>query len=65
MIEYPFAFIHISFIAYQNFVHIIRGMLFNVSDPISYICKSVTVIVSEFEAKRTHQRALKYKGQYY
>lgn len=40
---YPFAFIHISFVPHQNFVHIIRGMLFDVSDPISYVWNPATM----------------------
>lgn len=31
---YPFAFIHISFVAYQYLVNIVRSMLLNVTNPI-------------------------------
>ena len=34
---YPLAFIHVSFVSHQNFVHIIRCMLFNIFYPISNI----------------------------
>lgn len=36
--QYPFTLIHISLVAYQNFVHIIRGMLLDVAYPIPYVC---------------------------
>jgi hypothetical protein len=31
---YPFAFIHISFVAHQYLVNIVRSMLLNVTNPI-------------------------------
>ena len=35
---YPLAFVHIGLVANQNFVDIIRGMLFNVPNPVSDVC---------------------------
>lgn len=38
---YPSAFIHVSLVANQYLVHIVRGMLFNISDPILNVFKKV------------------------
>lgn len=39
--DYPFALIHVSFVSHQYFVDIIRGMLFNVPDPVPNVYMNV------------------------
>lgn len=34
---YPFALVHVCFVAHQYFVNIIRRMLLNVPDPVPYV----------------------------
>jgi len=50
--KYPFAFIHVGFVAYQNFIHIVGSMLLNIPNPISYIVERrlVSNIIDEQNA---------------
>jgi hypothetical protein len=36
--KYPLAFVHIGLVANQNLVDVIRGVLFNVPNPVSDVC---------------------------
>ena len=50
--NYPFAFVHVSFVSYQYLVDVVRSMLFNVSNPVPNICETSATFNSTTEIKK-------------